>query len=45
MEICLVVTTHCGLIFLNLSGTAAEKQAAAAWYLKIKKNHAIKIMA
>jgi len=42
----LVVTTPAGIIFLNLSGMAAEKfTVAAAWYLKIKKNQAINIKA
>jgi hypothetical protein len=40
-----VASTHGGLIFLNLSRMAAEKQTAAAWYLKIKKNQAIKTTA
>jgi hypothetical protein len=30
---------------MTLSGMAAKKLARAAWYLKIKKNQAIKIKA
>jgi len=33
-----------GLIFLNLSGTAAKKQRATAWCLKIRKDQAIKLL-
>jgi hypothetical protein len=41
-----VASTPGGIIFLNLSGMAAEKLAAAtAWYLKIKKNQAIRTTA
>jgi hypothetical protein len=40
-----VATTPGVIIFMNLSGMAAEKLAVAAWYLKIKKNQAIKIKA
>jgi hypothetical protein len=33
-----------GLIFLNLSGTAAKKQRATAWCLKIRKDQAINLL-